>query len=109
MDTFTTWVRIINMASSAVLLTVLVAGTMLRWSKINPMERLFGLGFIALYVYVTASSYNGLSSESPLYWFTPVLTIANVWLTGAVLVLTFMRFEHPDKLEGLGGPDSGRR
>lgn len=79
--------RAFNIGSSGVLWMISIAATAIQWRSTRPSGKLFAIGFVMLVSYGMVSSIVGFVRQAEPNPSTILLSIANVWLIGAVLVL----------------------
>lgn len=87
MDNFSDVLRIFNLVSTLVLLVVTVAAVAWRWMSLDPVQRLFAMGFCGLICYVLSTTYYGLSTNVGFRWYLVLPAISNIWLITVVIVL----------------------
>lgn len=98
------WLRLFNLATSMMLLSTLLYAAVKRWQTMRPDERLFALGLNSYVIYVSASTVRAIVIEAEMYWWTPLLAIANIWL----IVASIFIFRHPRGLSFAEPSVSGR-
>lgn len=79
--------RLVNTISGLVLAIVLILATFATWNTSKPSGRLFTLGLAAYIVYGVGSSIIAMRNHVPVSWIAYLLPIANIWLSGAIVIL----------------------